>query len=373
VVVLFCLALWLLAGCATTPPQNGGETPVLTGPTNSTPVAVRPVTPGPRGTNTAPVISHTNAPPPVTHPAPVIIRPAPLLAWTSLARWAAANHLPGPRKTADSPLTTFTLNSPRGTLTLFLGSREAGWNGVFFHLGYPPEIVDGELVLYGVDILKNLEPLLLDPPLALPVRPLVVIDPGHGGINGGTVSVLDQHPEKEFTLDCARRLKPLLEAQGWRVLLTHTNDIDLSLSNRVRFAEDHRADLFISLHFNSAAPDRRQSGLETYCLTPAGLPSTLVRDKTDPLGEVFPNNTFDAANLQLALCVHHQLAARMGEEDRGVRRARFMGVLHGQGRPAILIEGGFLSNPAEARRIESPAFRQQYAETIAAALRGLLP
>ena len=58
-----------------------------------------------------------------------------------------------------------------------------------------------------------------------------------------------------------------------------------------------------------------------------------------------------------------------GEEDRGVRRARFMDVLHGHSHPAILIEGGYLSNPREAKRIEDPEFRQKLAEAVAAALR----
>ena len=196
-----------------------------------------------------------------------------------------------------------------------------------------------------------------------------MIDPGHGGINGGTICVLDQQPEKKFTLDCALRLKPLLEAEGWRVFLTRTNDIDLSLSNRVLFAEQHHADLFVSLHFNSAAPDHRQNGLETYCLTPVGLPSTLTRGNPDILTQAFPNNDFDEENLQLAVHLQNAVLKATGEEDRGVRRARFMGVLHGQHRPAVLIEGGFLSNPREAERIESAGFRQKFAEAIAAALR----
>ena len=60
----------------------------------------------------------------------------------------------------------------------------------------------------------------------------------------------------------------LLTTNGWRVFLTRTNDTDLSLSNRIAFAEAHKAGLFVSLHFNSAAPNEQQAGLETYCLTP---------------------------------------------------------------------------------------------------------
>jgi N-acetylmuramoyl-L-alanine amidase len=81
---------------------------------------------------------------------------------------------------------------------------------------------------------------------------VVVIDPGHGGSNTGTRSAASERSEKYFTLDWALRVAPLLEAKGWRVWLTRTNDVDVGLTNRVAFADDHHADLFVSLHFNSA-------------------------------------------------------------------------------------------------------------------------
>ena len=95
--------------------------------------------------------------------------------------------------------------------------------------------------------------------------------------DSGTSSVLGYRYEKEFTLDWARRLGALLATNGWRVFLTRTSDVDLSLSNRVAFAEAHKAGVFLSLHFNSAAPNDQQAGLETYCLTPTGMPSTVTR------------------------------------------------------------------------------------------------
>jgi len=127
--------------------------------------------------------------------------------------------------------------------------------------------------------------------------------------------------------------------------------------------------LFISLHFNSGAPDTAQNGLETYCLTPTGMPSTLTRNYADPWNENLPNNAFDAENLQLAVHMQNALLHATSMEDRGVRRARFIGVLRGQKRPAILIEAGYLSNPKEAARIEDGDYRQKLAETLALALR----
>ena len=174
--------------------------------------------------------------------------------------------------------------------------------------------------------------------------------------------------EKQFTLDWALRLQSLLVTNGWQVFLTREDDREIALSNRVAFAEDHHADLFVSLHFNSAGTNKSQAGLETYCLTPFGMPSTITRGYMDDPSQKFPNNAFDPQNLQLALRLHRTLLEVNGHRDRGVRRARFLGVLRTQQRPAILIEGGYLSNPREARMIAEPAYRQKLAEAVAQSL-----
>jgi N-acetylmuramoyl-L-alanine amidase len=220
-----------------------------------------------------------------------------------------------------------------------------------------------------LDLTKTIQPLLgARSGLELGPKPVIVIDPGHGGENAGTRSVLSNHYEKDFTLDLARRLQVLLNPRGVQVFLTRSGDYDLALSNRVSFAQEHKADLFLSLHFNSAAPSSTEAGLETYCLTPAGIPSSLTRGFADEVGTTFPNNAFDSENLNLALRVHRAVLEVNGHHDRGMRRARFPGVLRGQQRPAILVEAGYLSNPGEARLIEDPAYRQRLAEAIADAL-----
>jgi N-acetylmuramoyl-L-alanine amidase len=253
-------------------------------------------------------------------------------------------------------------------MVLEIGSRDASWNDTEIQLGFAPEFIDDQVFVHGLDLQKNLEPLLSGSPPAYGNR-VIVIDPGHGGVNVGTHSVLDGRFEKEFTLDWALRLAPLLATNGWQVFLTRTSDVDIALSNRVAFAEAHHADLFISLHFNSGAPDEKPAGLETYCLTPAGMPSSLTRGWPDTWSQWFPNNAYDAQNLQLAFRLHQAILRATGLEDRGVNRARFIGVLHKQHRPAVLIEAGYLSNPHEAKLIESPAFRQKLAQAVADALR----
>src|SRR5207249_6699668 len=99
-----------------------------------------------------------------------------------------------------------------------------------------------------------------------------------------------------------------------------------------------------------------------------GLPSTLASSYEDDAALVVPNNAFDSQNLQYALSLHSALLETTGGVDRGVRRARFMGVLRTQNRPAVLLEGGYLSNPREAQLIGQKEYRQKLAEAVAKAL-----
>jgi len=369
--MLVCGALFFLAGCATQPmpppPEIISETNTVTSsPLNWTnPAAAKwfaPPTPKPM----APTVpaAHSNKPP------VAVSNPAPVTTWTSLNRWAAAHNVGAPHRLPGLAVTSYALGSKNGVMVLVIGSHEATWNGVEINLGFAPEIIDGEVSLDELDLQKNLEPLLCAPPLTFGPNRVIVIDPGHGGSNVGTRSVLDGRLEKEFTLDWAKRLAPLLETNGWRVFLTRASDVYVTNANRVVFAGAHHADLFISLHFN-ATPDRdkKTGGLETYCITPTGMPSTLTRGFADPWSEHLPNNAFDAQNLQFAVLVHSAVLRATGIEDRGVRHSRFETVLRGQNCPAILIEGGYLSNPSEAKLIESPEYRQKLAEAVADALK----
>ena len=358
--IIFCGALIFMAGCATQP--NESLPPNWSAP-NEAPVPppqkLPPLQPIP-----SPVI--TNPPPPRA-----ALKAAPVYTWTSLNRWAAEQKISAPEKLASSPVTAYAVSSRNGVLVLEIGAREATWNGVEINLGFAPEFIDDQVFVHGLDLQKNLEPLLLGEPLEFPgTNRVIVIDPGHGGDNHGTSSVLDRRLEKEFTLDWAKRLKPLLETNGWKVFLTRTGDTYVTNASRVIFAEAHHADLFISLHFNSTPErDEKTGGLETYCFTPTGMPSTVTRGYADPWSEKLSSNDFDEQNLQLAVKLQGALLRATGLDDRGVRHVRFIEVLRGQRRPAVLIEGGYLSNPREAEKIESAAYRQKLAEAIAAALK----
>jgi len=361
--IIFGGLLLLLAGCTSI--YQGSESQPVPREWSWTNAVVQPVPakPGPPVVKIIPgPVSHPNPPPKISPPAPI-------LTWTSLDRWAAENNVGTLRRLTGSPTTRYFIDGKKGLLVLEIGSREATWNGVEMHLGFAPEIIDDQVFVHGLDLQKNLEPLLLGEPLVFGANRVIVIDPGHGGSNVGTHSVLDGRFEKEFTLDWAKRLKPLLETNGWKVFLTRTSDTYVTNTSRAVFAEAHHADLFISLHFNSAAPDQKAAGLETYCFTPTGMPSTVTRGYADPWMEKLSSNDFDAQNLQLALKLQGALLRATGMEDRGVRHVRYIEVLRGQNRPAVLIEGGYLSNPYEAEKIESAEFRQKLAEAVATALR----
>ncbi len=295
----------------------------------------------------------------------------PAVRWVPLQRWSRATGLATLSRLDSSAPPAYALNSQRSGLVLHPGSRNAQSDGIELRLGFAPQLIDEQPYVHALDLNKTIVPLL-SPASGKSRSEPVVIDPGHGGDDAGTISVLRGEREKDLTLDWALRLKRALAAKGFNVLLTRSTDANIALSNRVALAVAAHAGTFISLHFNSAAPNHSEAGLETYCLTPAGMPSTLIRNYPDDLDQAFPNNAFDAGNLRLAAQIHRALLQVNGHQDRGVRRARFPAVLRGQQCPAVLIEGGYLSNPAEARLIAEPAYRQKLADAIAGALESRL-
>lgn len=282
--------------------------------------------------------------------------------WLPLNHWASSQGVGGLKRISTNQ---YHLVTHWGVFGLAPKARYAIFNGWRFYLGYPLRQTNGIPYIHRLDAERNLRPLVgsYNP---LPQRAKTIcVDPGHGGPKSGTKSVLGNYYEKTYALDWALRLRPLLERKGWRVILTRTDDRDLTINQRVAIADKARADLFLSLHFNSAGKGAR--GLETYCTTPRGMPSTLKRGYSDPMRMILPNNAHDVVNIHLAAKVHSALLKHVGMEDRGVRRARFMSVVAKQKRPAVLIEGGYLSDLKEARLIASSKYRQKLAEAVAMA------
>lgn len=168
----------------------------------------------------------------------------------------------------------------------------------------------------------------------------IVIDAGHGGHDRGGVPGI-RYSEKIYALDVAKRLSARLQAAGYRTVMTRSGDYFVSLSGRCAIANRTSNAIFVSVHFN-AAPRRGADGVETYY--------------------------YGSSAAKLAAAVHKRVVSAAGTEDRGVRRRGFY-VLRNTRCPAILVEGGFLSNPTEGARIAGSAtHRQRLADAMASGI-----
>jgi N-acetylmuramoyl-L-alanine amidase len=184
--------------------------------------------------------------------------------------------------------------------------------------------------------------LLMVSASALARPAVVVIDPGHGGSDRGGMPG-QRLPEKGFTLDTAKRLARVLRSgTGIKVVLTRADDTFVSLTERTNIANQYagRDAVFVSIHFNAG---RREGayGIETYYNNQRGY--------------------------RLAALVHPRVIRAMASIDRGVRY-RGYSVLRKNRLPAILVECGFLTNPAEAARISDFNSRERLARAIADAI-----
>jgi len=242
-------------------------------------------------------------------------------------------------------------------------NRLVRFNGTKLWLSFPVLAHRDRLYATKLDLEKTLEPLLKPPllPSNKGVR-LVVLDPGHGGKDPG--SVVGKEAEKKHTLLLAFELKKILLQRGFRVLMTRTRDETVSLTKRTEIARLAKADLYVSLHYNSLG--RRTSavkGVEVYVMTPSGAPSTNSRSNGGT-ARVYPGNRHDAWNVLLGYFLQRNLVSQLKAEDRGLRRARFV-VLRNARMPAALVEGGFMSAPDEARKIYTASYRRKIAAAIA--------
>ncbi len=246
--------------------------------------------------------------------------------------------------------------------------REVYLNGVRHWLCFPAVEKDEKILISRVDLVKTIEPVLRPHMIrGLKDFDTVVLDAGHGGQDRGAVSRFGH--EKNFALDVARRVRILLKATGLNVVMTRDSDTFIPLEDRPAVANKIENSIFVSIHFNAGEKGYTPgaTGIEVFALTPRSAPSTI--DQTLRPHHMLPEagNVHDAANLVLATSVHHAILGRTQLFDRGVKRARFAVLRHSK-RPAVLVEGGFLSNPDEARLIATPTFRTALARSIASGI-----
>ena len=283
--------------------------------------------------------------------------------YVSLASAAAFYGLNPPASAGGKK---FAASSGGRSLEVEVASREAMIDGVRHWFAFPAKLQDGGAWISRVDVSHTLDPALR-PDKVQGFRPVrtVVLDPGHGGHDNGASSRYGY--EKEFTLDVVRRLRKRLEAAGLRVIQTRNSDTFVELENRPRVANRTPDSIFVSIHFNSADWKPAANGIETYAIPPLGAPPSgqdgvMARDRLPE-----PGHALEPVDFTLATTMHHALMAKMHVEDRGVKRARYV-VLKDASTPAILIEGGFLTNPDDAARIANPVWRESYAAAIAAGI-----
>ena len=189
---------------------------------------------------------------------------------------------------------------------------------------------------------------------------VVVLDPGHGGQDSGAMcgGVL----EKDLTLDVARRIDRLLNSEGIGTLMTRIGDTYVSLADRAAFANRVRKCIFVSIHFNE---DNKPvaSGVETYYaahqITAGSLLASWLPFLWRPLSDS-PN----PESQNLAALVQEALVARTRSIDRGTEARQFF-VIANVTSPAILIEGGFLTNKEDISKLASEDYRDQIAAAVA--------
>ena len=256
---------------------------------------------------------------------------------------------------------SFRLQGGGRTMEGRAGTKEVLIDGVKYVLCFPIASHKGTAILSAMDVTKIIEPILRPGKIknATQVR-TVILDPGHGGQDYGAVGPLGR--EKDFALDVARRAKPLLEQRGFRVLLTRGGDTFIPLERRSAFANKQTDAIFISIHFNKSKTGAA-SGIETFALAPRGVPSMGEEGVTVNAVREYAGHARDAENILLATAIHSSKLRYCPLPDRGIKRARFH-VIRETCIPSVLIEGGFMNHPLDARMIASAAFRQRLAMAI---------
>ena len=254
------------------------------------------------------------------------------------------------------------LETVMNPLEFVRGSREVMINGARCWLCFPLIEQNGKFLVSRTDVAKTIEPQLR--PHRIPNAgkvETVVLDPGHGGHDRGAVCRYGY--EKDFALDVARKLRPLLQAKGLRVIMTREGDYFVPLEVRAQIANAARNSIFVSIHFNATDRDPNATGFEIFSFTPRGAPSTSDDWVTPTALSMQAGSEVDGQSMALSACIYHSLLGHIPEFDRGIKRARFA-VLRLTRVPAVLVEGGFLTERGESQLIAKKDWRGKLAQAI---------
>jgi N-acetylmuramoyl-L-alanine amidase len=239
--------------------------------------------------------------------------PQRIVTYVRLQDWARLNQFQIRWLDRDK---TLQLSNRLARIKLTINSVVAEINGVETRLCFPVAAQNGSITIAQTDAQRTFGPVIYPPANKSGFKiKTICLDPGHGGNDMG---------EKKYTLLLARELQDQLTRAGFKVVMTRTTDTRVELPDRAAFARRRKADLFLSLHFNSlpAGPDRSEvKGIETYCLTPAGAFSSNAQGEGDT--RWLAANSNDEKNMLLAYQVQKSLIRGLNAEDRAVKRARF--------------------------------------------------
>src|SRR6202035_2676561 len=158
-------------------------------------------------------------------------------------------------------------------------------------------------------------------------------------------------------------LRPLLQSKGLRVIMTREGDYFVPLEVRAQIANKARDSIFVSIYFNGSNDDRNATGFEIFSFSPRGAPSTSDTAVAPSALSAQPGSAADAQSTALSACIYHSLLGHIPEYDRGIKRARFA-VLRLTKVPAVLIEGGFLTDRGEAKLVANKDWRAKLAGAI---------
>jgi N-acetylmuramoyl-L-alanine amidase len=207
----------------------------------------------------------------------------------------------------------------------------------------------------------------------------IVIDPGHGGHDSGTLGV-DGIEEKDVVLDVALRLGRLLHDRlGSEIIYTRSDDTFVPLETRTAIANKAQADLFLSIHANSSV-DRSARGVETYYLNFTSSPDALQTAARE--NAVSDESIYQLSDLVKKIALKDKIAesrefaadveqglygglqkGNVGLKNRGVKKAPFV-VLIGANMPSVLAEISFVTNPKDAHQLQDPDYRERVAESL---------
>jgi N-acetylmuramoyl-L-alanine amidase len=212
---------------------------------------------------------------------------------------------------------------------------------------------------------------------------VVVLDPGHGGKDAGAVGY-KKYREKVVVLQISQEVAKRLRKEGVKVHMTRTSDKFLKLRTRTKFANNKKADLFVSVHANSVPKKNatKAKGIETYFLSPSRSSRATRVAAVENSKEIEDMNYFGKNNFlnflnrekiissnKLAIDIQRGMLGKLqqhykGVKDNGVREGPFW-VLVGAQMPAVLVEVGFISHPTEAVRMVNKSYQKRLAEGMA--------